>query len=81
MSSPISSQFPNAPPLGKTAEAPAPAPNPQPVVRAQGDTVDLTLSAGLSAAYGGTESIANCLIAQLERGGGQQLSQHFDQEM
>jgi DNA-binding CsgD family transcriptional regulator len=44
MSSPISSQFPNAPPVGKTAEAPAPAPNPQPVVRAQGDTVDLTLS-------------------------------------
>jgi hypothetical protein len=44
MSSPISSQFPNAPPAGKTAEAPAPALNPQPVVRARSDTVDLTLS-------------------------------------
>jgi DNA-binding NarL/FixJ family response regulator len=44
MSSPISSQFPNAPPIAKVAEASSPAPNPQPVVRAQGDTVELTLS-------------------------------------
>jgi DNA-binding NarL/FixJ family response regulator len=44
MSSPISSQFPNAPPAGKAAEAPEPALNPQPVARAEGDTVELTLS-------------------------------------
>jgi DNA-binding NarL/FixJ family response regulator len=45
MSSPISIQFPNAPPAGANAAAPAvQAPRPQPVAKAEGDTVELTLS-------------------------------------
>ena len=45
MSSPISSQFPNAPPAGaNNAAAAAQAPKPQPVAKAEGDTVELTLS-------------------------------------
>ena len=43
MSSPISSQFPNAPPTGANNAA-APAARPQPIAKAEGDTVELTLS-------------------------------------
>jgi DNA-binding NarL/FixJ family response regulator len=45
MSSPISSQFPEAPPAGASTAAPAgQAPRPQPTAKAEGDTVELTLS-------------------------------------
>jgi hypothetical protein len=45
MSSPISSQFPNAPPAGVNAAAPAaPAERAQPVANVQGYTVQLTVS-------------------------------------
>jgi DNA-binding NarL/FixJ family response regulator len=45
MSSPISSQFPNAPPAGANTAAPAAqAPRAQPVAKAESDTVELTLS-------------------------------------
>jgi DNA-binding NarL/FixJ family response regulator len=45
MSSPISSQFPNAPPAGANTAAPeAQVTKPQPVAKAEGDTVELTLS-------------------------------------
>jgi len=45
MSSPISSQFPSAPPGGANNAGPAAqAPRPQPVARTEGDTVELTLS-------------------------------------
>ena len=45
MSSPISSQFPNAPPAGGNgALTAAPADRSQPITKAEGDTVELTLS-------------------------------------
>ncbi len=45
MSSPISSQFPDAPPVGANAAAPAAqASRPQPVAKGESDTVELTLS-------------------------------------
>jgi DNA-binding NarL/FixJ family response regulator len=43
MSSLISSQFPNAPPIDANTAAPA-APKTQPVAKTDGDTVELTLS-------------------------------------
>jgi DNA-binding NarL/FixJ family response regulator len=44
MSSPISSQLPNAAPAGAYTAAPAPTPKAQPVAKAERDTVELTLS-------------------------------------
>jgi DNA-binding NarL/FixJ family response regulator len=44
MSSPISSQFPNAPAGGSAASTAVQADRAQPVAKAEGDTVELTLS-------------------------------------
>jgi DNA-binding NarL/FixJ family response regulator len=45
MSSPISSQFPNAPPVGaNAASTAAPVERAQPVANVEGDTVQLTVS-------------------------------------
>jgi DNA-binding NarL/FixJ family response regulator len=44
MSSSISSQFSNAPPGAKSAQASAAATKPQPVAKVESDTVELTLS-------------------------------------
>lgn len=44
MSSPISAQFPSAPPAGANTNAPAPASKPQQIAQGESDTVEFTLS-------------------------------------